>query len=178
MRHTLVLTSLLVLLLSNMGRANAQLTFTLSPDTLTGAPGDTLMFFGTVTNSGSTTVFVNTDNVNLTGMGLTLDDNPFFMNVPQILNAGDTSGRVELFDVAIDPTAAFSMYPGFFSVVGGATNGSQDLLATSNFTVIVAPAAPPPAPNVPEPGSIAIMGMGCGVLGVGFASRKRARNAR
>ena len=179
LKHTLIVTGLLALLFGGIGTAaNAQLTFTLSPDTLTGAPGDTLMFFGTLTNVGSTPLFLNSDTFNLIGLGLTLDDSPFSTNLPSMLAGGDSTGSVELFDVAIDPTTAFSAYPGSFSVVGGATNASQDTLATGNFTVNVAPAAPPSPPSTPEPGSMALLvGLGISSAGV-FARSKHGRHAK
>ena len=135
---------------------------TLSPDTRTGAPGTDLVFYGTITNSGGATVFLNNDSINLIGAGLTTDDSKFFANVPAFLNAGASTGLVGLFDVSIDPATAFGIYPGSFSIVGGADANAQGTLVTSDFSVKVASGSPS---TVPEGSSFVSLLSGLGALG-------------
>ena len=173
MKRTLVLIGGMTLLGWGAIGASSQVLFTLSPDTRTGAPGTDLVFSGTITNSGGATVFLNNDSINLIGVGLTTDDSKFFANVPAFLNAGASTGLVGLFDVSIDPATAFGMYPGSFSIVGGADANAQGTLVTSNFSVVVASSA------VPEGSSFVSLLSGLGALGalVGISRLRRSRTS-
>jgi len=61
-------------------RANS-ISITLDVPNQSGIPGDTLRFFGTIVNSGTSTVFLNGSAINLAGVGFILTD-LFFANVP------------------------------------------------------------------------------------------------
>lgn len=134
----------LVLLLA--GTSRAQLLVTLTPAGLSGFPGTTLRFAGTLVNTGASELFLNADAFSLSSPDLTLDDTKFFA-VPPLL-AGGASFSGELFDVLIAPTAAVGTYSGSFTVQGGASNTVFDPLATGNFQVTVI---------VPEPGTGALL---------------------
>src|ERR1700761_7570665 len=68
----------------------------------TGAPGSTLQYLGSITNTTGNTIFLNSDDLNLAGLpgDFTIDDQ-FFNTVPISLDAGQSSGDIELFDVTI-----------------------------------------------------------------------------
>ncbi|MGD0295567.1 MAG: hypothetical protein ABSE86_00540 [Bryobacteraceae bacterium] len=103
-RSTIVKKNCLVLSLSvalgcAMARADViDIAFDHSSET--GSPGDTLRFFGTLTNPGSDTVFLNSDSLNLSGFPLS-SITDLFANTPLSLAGGAHTGDIELFDVAI-----------------------------------------------------------------------------
>ena len=131
------------------------ITFTLSQPIQTGAAGTTLDFFGTITNTSATTVFLNSDNSNLTSPVLLIDDTPFFA-LSASLAPNASTGLVELFDVTIAANAAAGSYTGnVFQIMGGdQQNVSVDLLATQQFAVNVTSA------SSPEPSTIVLLAGG------------------
>jgi hypothetical protein len=63
--------------------------------------GQTAIFDGTITNTGSgEVVFLNNDSFNVNSP-LTFDDGPFFNNAPFSLDPSSSSGDIELFTVFI-----------------------------------------------------------------------------
>src|SRR5579862_7297260 len=95
---TLFCALMLASLSANAARADIVITFD-EPDQPAG-PGDTLQFFGSIRNTGSATVFLNGDDVNLLGLSFSVND-LFFSNAPVSLNPGQSSGDIELFDVTV-----------------------------------------------------------------------------
>jgi hypothetical protein len=151
------------------------LTLTLMPDTQSGAPGTTVTFSGILSNTDpADTVYLNSDSFSLVGAGLTLDDTDFALNAPLSLGPSSATSILALFTVSIDGTAVDGSYPGTFIVEGGADSSAQDTLASSDFTVTVAPVVPPPAPpaGTPEPGMPALLA-GLSVTGSMLALRRR-----
>jgi hypothetical protein len=137
---------------------------------LTGAPGNTLIFNVTLTNTSTT------DEVWLNGIGstaadpiLNIDTSPFDANAPLFLDPSASSGPFELFDVAIAPDALDGPYIGsFVTILGGATSTAFDDLADIDFDVVVQSA---PTSGVPEP---ATLGLTCMTLiGLYFAVKSR-----
>jgi hypothetical protein len=159
--RTLLAASLLLLL---PAFAHAQLTLTLDAPSLSGYPGDTLTFTGTLTNSGASLVFINGTNFNLNGTGLTFNDDDFILNGPLSLGAGEIFNGT-FFQVQIDPVALPQVAPGSFFLLGGATDTAQSTIATTNFSVAVGAA--------PEPASATLM-LGI-ALATGAAGRLRRR---
>lgn len=156
-------------LLTTPNSAHAQLNFTFTPATQTGSPGAPLTFSGTLTNSGSSELFLNGYTTTPIAPDLTLDDTKFFNNVPLSLMAGDSfSGK--LFDINIAPTALPDDYVIGFTVLGGSDSSAQGDLATQSFTVSL----PPPA--VPEANTATLLGGGLAGLGL-LALRRRTRRA-
>ena len=136
------------------------ITITLDSPTLSGSAGDTLQFFGTLTNTTADTVFLNDVNFNLASIPLSsIDNSPFFTNAPVSLDAagsldgGFTSGDIQLFNIAIPDPFTPGNYSGTFQVLGGADGGSQDIVGTADFTVQVLG----PVSGVPEPASLGLM---------------------
>ena len=154
--------------------ASAGIIVTFDLPSQTGHPGDTLQFFGVISNTGNDTVFLNGDSPNLQGLSLTLNDQ-FFNTVPFSLDGGSSSGHIELFDVVVSNPLLDqpAKYLGSYTLLGGATpptdadSGSQDYLASANFdvTTVRGEAA------VPEPGSWLLLGTA--LAGIGTLHRLR-----
>ena len=124
----------------------------------TGAPGATLQYFGTLTNTGSDTVFLNGDTPNLTGAAGDFAINDlFFANAPISLGAGGSSGDIELFDVTVgDPfTDTLTTYAGLYTLLGGVDGGAQDVVTdpSAGFSVTVTSGTS----GTPEPATPALL---------------------
>ena len=129
----------------------ATININLTPPLLSGFPGSTVTFSGTLTNTTASTVFLNFAGINLSG-GFTpadLDTGPFFANAPLSLAAGESTPRIGLFAIDIPNPFADGPYQGTFTVLGGLNANAQNTLGSANFTVQV----------VPEPCSVALVGM-------------------
>jgi hypothetical protein len=126
-----------------------------------GSPGDTLQFFGTITNNTGDTVFLDSDDFSLAGLSLTfLDD---FGNVPISLDPGETSADIELFDIGIsDPLLdATGKYPGAYFLLE-----DSNLIGSADFSVT----------TTPEPSlTFLLLGVSGALL---FGARVRARTFR
>jgi hypothetical protein len=126
---------------------------------LTGAPGETLVFNSTLTNTSAT------DQVWLNGIGstasspfLNIDPSPFDTNAPLFLDPLASSGPFELFDVTIAPDTPDGGYNGsFVTILGGADAGAGtafDDLADVNFDVSV---QSPSNGEAPEPATFGLV---------------------
>ena len=84
----------LLLMMAALGKLHAAtLQVDLSSSSLTGAPGNTLQFFGTMTNASLTdTIFLNAASSTSASSNLTIDLVPFFINAPLSLGPGEVSG--------------------------------------------------------------------------------------
>ena len=144
-------TLLCTVILAAMSAAAASaddISIALDDPTQTGSPGETLEFFGTITNTSAATLYLNSDSITLDGLSLGLIDQ-FFNNVPIFLGAGDSSGDVELFDVTVsnplvDPSGT---YDGSYELIGGLDGEAQDDVGSTNFSVT----------TVPEPSTIYLL---------------------
>jgi hypothetical protein len=152
----------------------------------TATAGETLQFFGTITNTSTDTdptdaMYLNNDSFDLalSGASYTLTDD--FANTPVSLTGGESSGDIELFDITLaDPVSdPLGLYGGTYGLLGGMDGGSgtaQDNLAQADFSVnVAAPTA------LPEEGAwpltialiaLALVWRGWLVLAAG-ASRRR-----
>lgn len=141
----------------------------------TGSPGDTLVFFGTISNPGSTQIFINSDNLSTGQPFLIGDDSKFISDTPASLAAGANTGNVDLFSVMIGASATPGTYTmnNFLKVLGGSTSGAQDLLATQQFSITVAAPA-----SVPEPGTMALLGTGMTGWMARAVRRRQNKNTR
>lgn len=148
------------------------LTFT-SPNQTVG-PGGALHFTGTLTNTSSSLVFLNSDSVSFNApvAGLTLDDSPFLTNAPMFLAAGPigSSYTGDFFDVMVSPSAVAGTYQGTFDVLGGGDTGTYDIVGSQTFFVSVPEA-------VPEASTTVSMGLLLALGGGGLMIAKRRRTA-
>jgi hypothetical protein len=146
----------------------------LTNSSLTGAPGDTLIFYATLTNPSSTdTIYLNGAGSTASSPFLNIDTSPFDANAPLFLAPGATSGPFELFDVLIDPAATDGPYTGsFVTILGGADAGAFDDLADISFDVNVSSSQA----SVPEPGTIPLVAAALlALLPAAMARRVRSR---
>jgi hypothetical protein len=154
------------LLLSSSAQADT-ISLNLTSPVQTGAAGSMLSFFATVSAPGTNggTVFLNGDNLNQDA-GLTPNDDGFLLGFPLSLDAGDSFNGL-LFTVALDPSLVAGPYTGFFTILGGADAGAQDVLGTVNYTVNVS--STPSA--VPEPECLMLLATG--LPGLAFLVRSK-----
>lgn len=147
-----------------VGRADVVVT--LDNPLLTGAPGDTLMFTGTIQNDGLEPTFLNADSLNLAGSSFSTID-LFFANVPVSLGAGESTGDIELFDIVLSSPFLDSPgnYGGTYSLFGGVDENALDLLGAADFAVTASQVN-----TVPEPQSLAAAILALAIL------RRRARS--
>jgi PEP-CTERM motif len=154
------------LLLSSSAQADT-ISLNLTSPVQSGTAGSTLSFLAAVSaplaNSG--TVFLVGDNFNQS-TGLTINDDGFFVGFPLSLNAGDSFNGL-LYTVTLDPSLVSGLYTGFFQILGGVTDVSQDVLATVNYSINVG--STPSA--VPEPESLMLLATG--LPGLAFFVRSK-----
>jgi hypothetical protein len=151
--------------------AQAGIIYQLEDASQTGAPGTTLAFFVTLTNTSSTDqVWLNGTGSTSSSAFLSIDTNPFFTNAPFFLDPLQVSAKFEAFDVTIDPSAPAGAYIGsIFSIQGGPDAGAGtafDDLADISFDVNVQTVS-----AVPEPGTFG--GAFIGLSAVGWWAAKR-----
>ena len=152
-----------------VGGARADINIAFDDPNQIGAAGQTLNFFGTITNTdspGSQPVYLNIDSLNFGLNSATVVDN-FFTNVPFSLAAGASSGDFDLFDVTLG-SAPSGTYSGTYGLLGGMDGGTltaQDNLAQASFSVSV----------TPEPGYFVLLGIG--LVSMYWLQRRRRRQA-
>jgi len=129
------------------------ITITLMPGTLTGTPGSVVTFGGTLANTTTSTVFLNSAGINLSG-GFSpgdLDTSAFFVNAPLFLLASEVTLPIDLFTIKVPNPFADGSHQGAFMVLGGSDDLAQDIIGTASFTVEVS--------GVPEPNSRLLVGL-------------------
>jgi hypothetical protein len=133
-------TILLGILTCSLGLAST-ISVTLDQALQIASPGSFLTFSGTITNTGSDTVFLNGAAVALPYFELDYDLTPFFTLSPASLDVGDFYTG-DLFTVAVSGAASPGDYFGSLSMQGGADSGSYDDLASESFQITVSPEPP------------------------------------
>lgn len=138
---------------------------TLDHTTLSGAPGSTLTFTGTLQNTGLAEAFFTSATLNQAAE-LVGDTLPFFVNGATELTqqfsllAGGLTGSFGLFDIFIPLGTLDGTYSlgHDLSLFGGSTSGDFDLLASAPFMVEVS--------SVPEPATWMLAGAALLTAGV------------
>lgn len=138
------------------------MTITFTSSLINGQRGQTVTFFANLTNTTGSTMFLNSDSLNIAAP-LIGDDTKFFLFSPLTLGSGASSGSFQIFDIAIPVGAPFGLYSGNFDVLGGASPQDFDQLGSSAFAVNV----------VPEPatGSLLLVAL---CAGVGLLRRRKS----
>jgi len=143
----------------------------LTVSSVSGAPGDTVTVDGTITNTGTTTVFLNNEDFTLgSGSFSNGDVTDFFFNAPLSLDPGDNSGLIALFTFDIAGGTPGGVYTGnFLDILGGPGFSDQNLLASTEFDVTVTSGA-----TVPEPSTLPLAATGFLAL-LALVSMKKTR---
>jgi hypothetical protein len=156
--------------------AHADIIAQLDSPTETGAPGDTLAFMVTLTNTSST------DQIWLNGIGstassavLSIDTDPFNTNAPLFLDPLASSGPFELFDVTIAPGTPDGGYVGSFVTIEGGADGGAGTAFTDLVDVSFDVDVHSPINAVPEPNTLTLFAVGLIALMARRLAKKRER---
>lgn len=159
LRSSLVISlSVVGFLLAGTAAKADTLSITLDSPYLSGAAGDTLLFYATVTNNDLTdVVFLNSDSSSIVPPSLSVDADydPFFTYFPISLDPGK-SYYAELFDVYIPDGTPIDLYMGTFVIQGGSDEDALDTLGSATFNVNVTPEGSSDE-YVPEPSSLVLL---------------------
>jgi len=136
--------------------------------------GQTLQFFGTITNNTDTFEYLNGDSFTLPGNPTLTVVDDFASNVPIFLapngSPGDSSGDIELFDVTVSNPLQnpAGTYEGAYTLIGGddgGTDSAQDVLGSTSFSIT----------TTPEPSTIYPLLVLSAILVLVVANRSRLR---
>jgi PEP-CTERM motif len=145
-------------------------TFTLD-DTHSVAAGSQVTFFGTLSNGGPPTVFLNALSFSFASGApgsITFNDAAFFA-LPASLGSGSSTGLAAFFNVVVSALVPPGVYSGSVTVLGGPNDNAQNILGTQEFSITVTPGGQNP---VPEPATMLLLGSG---LAGAAAMRRRKR---
>lgn len=146
MRLGYAILALVIAAAASVGMAHADAVLTFTSPTLTITPGGTIEFDGTLTNTGTDDLYLNSDAFSLLFPDLTFDDSPFIFGAPLSLSPGD-SYIGPFIDVTADATIASGSYICTYTILGGADSSTFDDIATEDFTVDVGSTSTTPEPN-------------------------------
>ena len=122
---------------------------------VSGAPGSEVTVYGTITNTGSDDVYLNSENFTLGSTYFSNGDvTDFFLNAPLSLGPDSDSGLIALFTFDVASGTPGGSYGGnYLDILGGGPT-DQNLLASAEYSVDVQNTA------VPEPGTIGLIALG------------------
>jgi len=124
-----------VLLTGSMARS--QLSFVLTPAGQIGTATNEMFFTGSLTNTGSTNLYLNDIRSVLYPPELTAlvaDTNAFFANVPGILLPGETYTDA-VFGINLAAVAVPGVYYGAVTILGGANIFATSSIASASFQI-------------------------------------------
>jgi hypothetical protein len=174
-KHLLIAMSVLAVLVLMPAAVKADpITFTLD-DTHVVAAGSSVTFFGSLSNGGPPTTFLNGLSFSFASGApgsITFDDTAFFA-LPPSLASGSSTGLAAFFDAVVSALVPPGVYVGTVSVLGGDTANSDDIIGTQEFSITVLPAGQNP---VPEPASMLLLGSG--LAGAAALRRRKRRESQ
>jgi hypothetical protein len=142
--------------------------------TLLQAPeGSGVTFSGTLSNTASFVIFLNSAGLNLAGAFTPADEDlmPFFTDAPLFLSASASTSTIDLFTLQEPSPFATGSYSGTFTILGGADGNAMDVVGSAGFTIQVVNATAVPEPS---PGAL-IVGSGVSMLIAAIVSRRMSR---
>jgi PEP-CTERM motif len=148
------------------------ITFTLD-DNHSVAAGSSVTFFGTLSNGGPPTTFLNGISFSFASGApgsISFDDTAFF-GLPISLASGDSTGLAAFFDAVVSALVPPGVYVGTVSVLGGEDANAQNILGTQEFSITVTGGQDP----VPEPATMLLLGSG--LAGAAALRRRKRRQA-
>ena len=122
------------------GAARAQVSLVLTPAGQIGTATNEMNFSGSLTNTGSTNLYLNDIQCILFPPGsisLNADTNAFFANVPGILLPGESYTDV-VFGLTLGAVAPPGVYNGTVTILGGSNIFAASNLASASFQVSLA----------------------------------------
>ena len=122
---------------------------------VSGAPGSEVTVYGTITNTGSDDVYLNSENFTLGSSSFSNGDvTDFFLNAPLSLAPDSDSGLIALFTFDVASGTPGGSYGGnYLDILGGGPT-DQNLLASAEYSVTVKNTV------APEPGTIGLIALG------------------
>jgi hypothetical protein len=142
---------------------------TLDSTTLSGTPGSTVTFSGSLTNTTNVEQFLVSADFSGLGPGFTVDTAPFLNNSPLSLLANQTTASFDMFTVMIPIGANPGPFVGTFTILGGPNDGDQTILNTgTEVTVNV-------ITDTPEPASAMLSLVGLAAIGIAGLRTRRPR---
>jgi len=152
-RFTFAVGVLLLAMLPSSARADGG---GLSLSAVTGSAGQEITVYGTISNSGGDTLYLNGESFTLGSSNFTDGDvTDFFNNAPFFLSSDSNSGSIALFSFLIAPGTPSGVYSGnALQILGGLGSADQNLIASANFTIDVT------GGKVPEPSGLILLGFG------------------
>jgi hypothetical protein len=154
-----LLACFLPVIVATSGAFGATVTFSLDQPVQSTTAGSFILLSGAIVNIGPETVYLNGITASLPYFELVADAEPFFLEAPAQLGAGEAySGN--LLRIAVSAVAAPGDYFGVVSIQGGDDFLALEDLGIQEFQIAVS--------NVPEPA----LGILTGVVGPMFLSRR------